>query len=83
LKLKTSDFRTITRRVTPDRPPVDADEIAGFALGLLEEFFRDEAARFRLLGVGLSNFPDPEHDDPQSALFDFGPADDGATSETG
>jgi DNA polymerase-4 len=70
LKLKTADFRTITRRVTPDRPPESATEIAGFALGLLEEFFRDEAARFRLLGVGISNFPEPGDDDPQGALFD-------------
>ena len=70
LKLKTSDFRTITRRMTPDRPPSSASEIAGFALGLLEEFLPDEAIRFRLLGVGISNFPDPDEDDPQGALFE-------------
>ena len=70
LKLKTADFRTITRRLTPDRPPADAAEIAALALGLLEEFLPDEALRFRLLGVGISNFPDLDEDDPQAALFD-------------
>ena len=66
----TADFRTITRRLTPDRPPADAAEIAALALGLLEEFLPDEALRFRLLGVGISNFPDPDEDDPQGALFE-------------
>jgi DNA polymerase-4 len=70
LKLKTSDFRTITRRVTPDRPPAEPGELAGLALGLLEEFFREESVRFRLLGVGISNFPDPDAEDPQTGLFD-------------
>ena len=70
LKLKTADFRTITRRVTPDRPPASAEEISGFALGLLEEFFREDPTRFRLLGVGISNFPDPDDDDPQATLFE-------------
>jgi DNA polymerase-4 len=68
LKLKTSDFRVLTRSFTPAVPPTSADELAHFALSLRERVTLDEHARYRLVGVGLSNFR--EAGDPQPALFE-------------
>jgi DNA polymerase-4 len=68
LKLKTSDFRVLTRSLTPAAPPTSADELAGFALSLRERVTLGERVRYRLVGVGLSNFR--EADDPQPALFE-------------
>ncbi|MGE0641246.1 MAG: DNA polymerase IV [Thermoanaerobaculia bacterium] len=74
LKLKTADFRTLTRRITPPHPPVSADELAGHALALLEAFSASGESgglRFRLAGVGVSNFPDEEEGgEVQAALFE-------------
>jgi DNA polymerase-4 len=81
LKLKTADFRIITRRVTPPAPPATSAELAGFALGLLEELEEPESIRYRLAGVGVSNFPEPEDDHPQSTLFDD--RDDASTVASG
>ena len=74
LKLKTADFRTLTRRVTPPHPPASADALAGHAMALLEAFAasaESHGLRFRLAGVGVSNFPDEDdHDEVQAALFE-------------
>ena len=70
LKLKTGDFRTVTRRVTPAHPPASAAELAGHALALLEQFVEGRALRFRLAGVGVSNFPEDDEESPQTVLFE-------------
>ncbi len=70
VKLKTSDFRVLTRRVTPARPPASAEELAAVARGLLARFEQPPATRFRLAGVGLSNFADQDGADDQPGLFD-------------
>jgi DNA polymerase IV len=72
LKLKTSDFRILTRSLTPVAPPASLDELTSIALALRDRVNLDAQQRFRLVGVGLSNFRDPEDpsSEPQPVLFD-------------
>jgi DNA polymerase-4 len=70
IKLKTADFRIVTRRATPPRPPASAEELAALALALLPRVELPPETRYRLAGVGLSNFPDEEDDGTQPGLFD-------------
>lgn len=56
LKLKTSDFRVLTRSLTGAVPPGSCEELAETALGLRERVEVTATQRFRLVGVGLSNF---------------------------
>ena len=60
LKLKTSDFRILTRSHTPLHPPASCAELTGIALGLRDKLPADDATRYRLVGVGLSNFGDAD-----------------------
>jgi DNA polymerase-4 len=69
VKLKTGDFRSLSRRRTLDSPPGDARELAGIAVALLDLFAEGESTRFRLAGVGVSNFLDEEPETPQKELF--------------
>jgi len=69
LKLKTSDFKILTRSHTPRFPPSSCDELTNIALSLRERVGLNPQQRFRLVGVGLSNFRDPEDASAQSALF--------------
>jgi DNA polymerase IV len=70
LKLKTSDFRILTRSRTPDSPPSSCEELTNIALALRERVSLGSNQRFRLVGVGLSNFRDPEDASAQPALFE-------------
>jgi DNA polymerase-4 len=70
LKLKTSDFKILTRSHTPSTPPVSCEELTGIALSLRERVALDPDQRFRLVGVGLSNFRDPEQASLQPELFE-------------
>ena len=56
VKLRDSAFVTATRRITPQFPPENADELLDLALALLPRFAFPEGSRFRLAGIGLSNF---------------------------
>ncbi len=69
VKLRTRDFRTLTRRHTPPQPPTSGDEVLELALNLLGRFGTPDGALFRLAGVGLSNFLDEETGVPQNGLF--------------
>ena len=60
LKLKTSDFTILTRSLTPRVPPQGGKELASIALSLRARIDTNESLRFRLVGVGLSNFVDAE-----------------------
>ncbi|HXI14390.1 MAG TPA: DNA polymerase IV [Thermoanaerobaculia bacterium] len=60
VKLRRSDFATATRRITPPIAPASASDLASIAVSLLERFDFGPAARFRLAGVGLSNFETDE-----------------------
>jgi len=72
LKLKTSDFKILTRSRTPPSPPASCDELIRIALSLRDRVSLGPQKRFRLVGVGLSNFHEPEERRaaPQPALFD-------------
>ncbi|MGH8505240.1 MAG: DNA polymerase IV [Stenotrophobium sp.] len=70
LKLKTQDFRIITRSHTPERPPSSCEELTRIALGLRDRVELDAATRYRLVGVGLSNFGEPADARAQPELFD-------------
>ncbi|MEC9362794.1 MAG: DNA polymerase IV [Pseudomonadota bacterium] len=63
LKLKTADFRILTRSHTPPLPPADEAEFVGIAVGLLARAAGVAGTRYRLVGVGLGNFADA--DDPR------------------
>ena len=70
LKLKTSEFKLLTRSQTPDSPPSSCEELMDIALKLRERVGLGSQQRFRLVGVGLSNFREPEETRAQPALFD-------------
>jgi DNA polymerase-4 len=70
LKLKTSDFQILTRSHTPVVPPASFEEVASIALGLRERVQLSLQQRFRLVGVGLSNFRESEEAPAQGALFE-------------
>ena len=69
LKLKTSQFKILTRSHTPTSPPASCEELTNIALSLRERVALGPQQRFRLVGVGLSNFSDPEDASAQSPLF--------------
>jgi DNA polymerase IV len=70
LKLKTSDFQILTRSHTPLTPPSSFEELASIALALRERVQLSLQQRFRLVGVGLSNFRESEEPPAQGALFE-------------
>ncbi len=69
LKLKTADFRILTRSLTPPAPPASERELVDIALALRERVDLPSRTRYRLVGVGLANFRDDDALPPQSALF--------------
>ncbi len=70
LKLKTSDFHTLTRSFTPSTRPASAAELAGIACALRDRVERPADARYRLVGVGMAGFVDADSFVAQSDLFD-------------
>ncbi|HEX4870926.1 MAG TPA: DNA polymerase IV [Nevskiaceae bacterium] len=58
LKLKTADFRQLTRSLTPSDPPASAEALAELALRCLARVEAPAAQRYRLVGVGLAQFVD-------------------------
>jgi len=56
LKLKTKEFKTLTRSFTPPSPPASEEEFANFALSLRNRVELGPRQLFRLIGVGLANF---------------------------
>jgi len=69
LKLKTSEFKILTRSHTPDTAPASCEEVTNIALGLRRRVELNPKQRFRLVGVGLSNFRYPEDLAAQPTLF--------------
>lgn len=70
LKLKTSEFKILTRSHTPDSPPCSCEELAEIALRLRQRVDLSPHQRYRLVGVGLSNFREAEQTTGQPALFE-------------
>jgi DNA polymerase-4 len=69
LKLKTSEFKILTRSYTPGSPPSSCEELTDIALMLRERVDMEPQQRFRLVGVGFSNFREPEDISAQPSLF--------------
>jgi DNA polymerase-4 len=69
LKLKTSDFRTLTRSLTPATRPTSATELADIACALRERVDLPSGSRYRLVGVGLSGFVAQDSYQAQTDLF--------------
>jgi DNA polymerase-4 len=69
LKLKTREFATLTRSFTPPTPPSSCDEFIELALLLRRRVDLSPQQKFRLVGVGLSNFRDPEGEGTRHQLF--------------
>jgi len=70
LKLKTSDFRILTRSHTPDTPPESCAELTRIALALRDRVGLSPEVLYRLVGVGLSNFEDHSSTATQQPLFE-------------
>jgi DNA polymerase-4 len=69
LKLKTSDFRVVSRSHTPEMPPGSEQDLIEIALYLQSKVLFPPGTRFRLVGVGLSNFTDRTVAPAQLSLF--------------
>src|SRR3546814_16461035 len=54
LKLKTAQFRILTRSFTPESPPASLEELTAIALSLRDRVDLPASTRYRLVGVGLS-----------------------------
>jgi DNA polymerase-4 len=72
LKLKTADFHTLTRSLTPTLRPASAAELADIACSLRARIERPVDSRYRLVGVGLSGFVDADSHTAQRDLFENG-----------
>jgi DNA polymerase-4 len=70
LKLKTSEFKILTRSYTPNSPLSSCETLVEIALRLRERVQKGPQQRYRLLGVGLSNFKEPMNVVVQPDLFD-------------
>ncbi len=70
LKLKTAQFRILTRSHTPDAPPISLQALTEIALGLRARVDLPADTLYRLVGVGVSGFRDPDTErSPQPELF--------------
>jgi DNA polymerase-4 len=70
LKLKTSEFKILARSHTPDFPPSSCEELADIVLKLREKVDLGPNERYRLVGLGLSNFREAEQTAAQPPLFE-------------
>ena len=69
LKLKTADFRILSRSLTPPLPPSSLQEVADIACGLRERVGEPSRTRYRLAGVGLAGFAQRDELIAQPELF--------------
>jgi DNA polymerase-4 len=70
LKLKTADFRNLTRSLTPSQPPASVEQLIEIAQALCARVDLPDSTLYRLVGVGLSGFCDPDQMQAQRGLFD-------------
>jgi DNA polymerase-4 len=70
LKLKTSQFKILTRSLTRSSPPSSCKELTEIALKLRERVDLSPQQRYRLVGIGLSSFQETERPAAQPPLFE-------------
>jgi len=56
LKLKTKEFNSLTRSLTPPTIPMTCEDFINLGLQLCSRVDLDEQQLYRLVGIGLSNF---------------------------
>jgi DNA polymerase IV len=66
----THETLILTRSHTPDSPPTSCNDLIGLALKLRERVDLSPQQRYRLVGVGLSNFQEVERTVSQPELFE-------------
>ena len=69
LKLKTSDFQILTRSLTPPERPTSLAALVDIACTLRERVALPSRTRYRLVGVGLSGFAEPDGSPAMDDLF--------------
>ncbi len=69
LKLKTSDFRILTRSLTAQEPPTSEAAFGDIACALRERVALPSRTRYRLVGVGLCGFAEADGSRAQDDLF--------------
>jgi len=69
LKLKTAEFRILTRTQTPPERPSSALELAEIACALRARVDLPPRTRYRLVGVGVARFIDRDSYEAQPELF--------------
>src|SRR5437660_41023 len=69
LPLRTSNGTILTGSHPPGAPPSSCDELTDIALKLRDRVDLSPRQRYRLVGVGLSNFREAEETGAQPALF--------------
>jgi DNA polymerase-4 len=69
VKLKTSEFKILTRSHTPSAPPSSCEELTEIDPKLRERVDLGPQQRYRLVGIGLSNFKDADEGAAQPPLF--------------
>jgi DNA polymerase-4 len=70
LKLKTAEFSILTRSHTPASPPASCEALTSIALALRGKVIVNPGQKFRLAGVGLSNFRDTMANQAENLLFE-------------
>ena len=68
--MQTGEFKILTRSRTPDSPPSSCEELTDIALKLGQRVDLGPQQRYRLVGVGLISFPEPEGTTAQPVLFE-------------
>ena len=71
VKLRTGDFKTATRQLTPEVLPMSGDDLARIGAELLTRFDFPPQSRYRLAGIGVSKFVE---EDDESEAEDHGNA---------
>lgn len=70
VKLRNAEFRTLTRRETVPSPLASCDDLEAAARRLLTRFDFAGTDRYRLVGVGVSNFTDErEHEEAEEDVL--------------
>lgn len=70
LKLKTKEYKILTRSYTADFPPSSSEQLTEIALKLRERVDPGPQQRYRFVGVGLSNSQDAQGSIAQPVLFE-------------
>ncbi|HSR65468.1 MAG TPA: DNA polymerase IV, partial [Xanthomonadaceae bacterium] len=70
LKLKTHDFRVLTRSLTPGERPASLQDAADIACALRARVELPSRTRYRLVGVGLAGFVARDSVAAQAELFE-------------